>query len=123
MLKAGKLEAAEKGAGQLEAAVAKATSGDAPPPPPPPADPQMVKLSQLAQNFRTQAGLLGDKAQADSILTALAPMNGLIQAGDKTAATALLTQVRALLEAAKAAEKDARKLQMRFPMRRMISRN
>ena len=108
MLKAGKLEAAEKGAGQLEAALAKATSGDAPTPPPPPADPQMVKLSQLAQNFRTQAGLLGDKAQADSILTALAPMNGLIQAGDKTAATALLTQVRALLEAAKAAEKDAR---------------
>ena len=48
-LKAGKLDAAEKGAAQLEGALAKAAPGDAPAPPPPP-DPQMMKFSQPAAN-------------------------------------------------------------------------
>ncbi|MCF6233346.1 MAG: hypothetical protein L3J36_09665, partial [Rhodobacteraceae bacterium] len=112
-LKAGNLDTAAAGASQLEAALTKIKS--AAPPPPPPPDPQMIKLTQLVQNFENQAGQLENKETAAKILKALAPANGHIQGGDKPAATALLTQVRALLEAAKVAQAAAKQAADEIP--------
>jgi hypothetical protein len=110
-LKAGRLDVASAGADQLEAALARtrAAAPPPPPPPPPPPDPQMAKLVQLVQNFRSQAGLLEDKDAASAILGALAPAADHVKGGDKTALNALLTQVRALLDTAKQAQADAAK--------------
>jgi len=104
-LKAGKLDAASAGADQLEAALAR-TKAAAPPPPPPP-DPQMEKLVQLVQNFRSQAGLLEDQDAAAGILEALSGSADLVKAGDKAELTALLTRVRGLLDGAKQAQAEA----------------
>ncbi|MEX0286790.1 MAG: hypothetical protein AB3N23_19460 [Paracoccaceae bacterium] len=113
-LKAGKTDVATKGADQLESALAKVSAPKepetAPPPPeaPPPPDPQMLKLAQLVQNFKSQAGLLESRDAASEILRALAAVGVAIKAGDKTSATAQLTTIRAQLEAAKAAQAKAK---------------
>jgi len=114
ILKAGKVDAAGKGADQLEAALAKAKGGAAAavpppaPPMPPPVDPQLAQMATLLNNLSSQAGLLDDKTAADGILSVLDPVGGLIKAGDKSAAKDVLMRARALLEAAKVAQKEAK---------------
>jgi len=115
VLKAGNLDAAAAGATQLGAALAKTQSAAPPPPAPPPSDPQLIKLTQLTQNFESQAGVLENKETAAGILKALAPASWHIRDGDKPAAATLLTQVRALLEAAKLAQAEAKQARDEIP--------
>lgn len=96
LFKKDELEACQKGAGQIEAALPKPGSG-------PKSDPALAKLVELYKKFSADAAKLDDATKRTNVEKALARAGAHLKARNVPEATALLAKIRDALAASSGA--------------------